>query len=122
MILADTTVWIDHLRSLDPDMDMLLRSGAIAMHPFVAAEVALGSLRDRRKTLSELDSLVAVQVARTSEVRFLIESHTLFSKGIGLTDAHLLASCLTTPGAILWTRDVRLRRIAEILGIHANLP
>ena len=122
MILADTTVWIDHLRSLDPDMDTLLRSGAIVMHPFVAAEVALGSLRDRRKTLAELDSLVAVQVARVGEVRVLIESHALFSRGIGLTDAHLIASCLISPGTELWTRDIRLKRVTQTMGIHANLP
>ena len=122
MILADTTVWIDHLRYMDPDLEMLLQGGSIVMHPFVAAEVALGSLRDRRKTLAELDSLDAIQVASTSEVRFLIESNSLFSKGIGLTDVHLIASCLISPGIELWTRDIRLKKVAQALGIHANLP
>ena len=28
---------------------------------------------------------------------------SLYSKGIGLTDAHLVASCLITPGTFLWT-------------------
>jgi len=34
------------------------------MHPFVAAEVALGFLRNRQQTLTELDLLIQVPVAR----------------------------------------------------------
>jgi len=37
MILADTSVWIDHLRVFNPEMDRLLQGGDIAMHPFVVA-------------------------------------------------------------------------------------
>lgn len=122
MILADTTVWIDHLRAHDPNLDSLLQIGGVAMHPFVAAEVALGSLRNRQQILAELDLLIQVPVARIGEVRLMIESHTLYSKGIGHTDAHLVASCLITPGTKLWTRDIRLKRVAQLLGIDANLP
>jgi predicted nucleic acid-binding protein len=122
MILADTTVWIDHLRTFNPEMDKLLQNGSIAMHPFVAAEVALGSLRDRLKTLAQLDRLIQVRVANLTEVRLLIEAQTLYSKGIGLINASLLASCLITPGTELWTRDLALQRVAKSLGIHANLP
>jgi predicted nucleic acid-binding protein len=121
MILADTTVWIDHLRVHDPNLDSLLQIGSIAMHPLVAAEVALGSLRNRQRTLAELDSLVQVPVARIAEVRLLIESRSLYSKGIGLTDAHLAASCLIAPGTVLWTRDIRLKKVAQLLGIDADL-
>ncbi len=122
MILADTTVWIDHLRSSDPEMNRLLRNGSIAMHPFIVAEISLGSLRDRRKTLAQLDELFRVNVANLDEVRLLIESHALYSRGIGLIDAHLAASCLITPGTELWTRDVALQRIAKSLGILASQP
>jgi predicted nucleic acid-binding protein len=52
----------------------------------------------------------------------MIEVHSLYSKGIGLTDAHLIASCLITPGTQLWTRDIRLGSVARALGIHADLP
>jgi len=121
MILADSTVWIDHLRAHDPNLDSLLQIGSIAMHPFVAAEVALGSLRNRQRTLAELDSLVQVPVARIGEVRLLIETQSLYSKGIGLTDAHLVASCLIAAGTMLWTRDIRLKKVAQLLGIDAGL-
>jgi predicted nucleic acid-binding protein len=52
----------------------------------------------------------------------MIETRTLYAKGIGVTDAHLVASCLATPGASLWTSDVRLGNVAATLGIRANLP
>jgi predicted nucleic acid-binding protein len=40
---------------------------------------------------------------------------------IGLIDAHLIASVLINPHTLLWTRDQRLRKAAEGLGIHAGL-
>jgi predicted nucleic acid-binding protein len=121
MILADTTVWIDHLRISNPEMERFLQNGSIAMHPFVVAEISLGSLRERQKTLSQLDRLIEVKVANLAEVRVLIETHSLYSKGIGLIDANLAASCLISPGTELWTRDLALQRVAKSLGIHANL-
>ena len=92
------------------------------MHPFVVAELALGSLKDRRKTLAELERLSQVQVAHLDEVRSMIEAHSLYSRGIGLIDAHLMASCFITPDTWLWTRDVRLESVARALGIQADLP
>jgi len=52
-----------------------------------------------------------------SEVRQMIEANALYSKGIGLIDAHLVASCLLSPGLRLWTRDARLEAVARALGI-----
>ena len=122
MILADTTVWIDHLRRNNPQMQKLLDGGQVFMHPFIVAELALGSLHDRRKTLAELGGLLTVNVAKLSEVRQMIEAHCLYAKGIGLTDAHPLASCLITPGTRLWTRGNALGDVAEALGVRAKLP
>lgn len=122
MILADTSVWVDHLHRADPIMAALLQSGKIATHPFVITEVALGSMHDRRAKLAALDTLLRVNVAESDEVRRLVESHSLYSKGLGLTDVHLLASCLMTVGVQLWTRDKALARVAKSLGLHANLP
>jgi len=122
MILADTSIWIDHLRSRDPEMEQRLGRGQIAMHPFIVAEIARGSLHNRRKRLEDLESLLEVRVAQLNEVRHMIEAHSLYSKGIGLTDAHLIASCLMTPGTQLWTRDSALKNVAGALGILATLP
>lgn len=121
MILADTSIWIDHFRTANLKMHDLLTREQIAMHPFVAAELALGSLRNRTSTLLYLDLLPQVQVAQLSEVRHVIEAHALYSTGIGLADAHLVASCLLNPGTQLWTRDGRLERAARTLGILFKL-
>ncbi len=91
------------------------------MHSFVAGELALGSLAQRERILAEIDSLPMAQMARVDEVRLLIEQRWLFSRGIGYIDAHLLASVLLTPHTQLWTRDKRLRVVAESLGLHALL-
>ena len=121
MILADTSVWVDHLRSRNPEMQKLLLNGQVVMHPFIVAEIALGSLHNRRQRLAELDALRPVRVALLAEARHMIEAHALYSRGIGLTDAHLLASCLQTPGTQLWTRDSRLENVAKDLGVAADL-
>jgi len=125
VILADTSVWVDHLSNLSnpaPEMRQQLVNANIAMHPFIVAELALGSLRDRTRTLALLDKMPQVRVAQLAEVRRMVETHSLYGRGIGLTDAHLVASTLITPFTQLWTRDKRLRLVAEALGIHANLP
>ena len=120
MILADTSIWIDHLRKSNLQMANFLSRGKIAMHPCVVAEIALGSLKNRRQKLGALDSLRKVRVAQMSEVRRMIEAHSLYSKGIGLTDAQLIASCLLTPGTQLWTRDIALQKAAKGVGVLFN--
>lgn len=121
MILADTSIWIDHFRIGSAEMIRQLENRRIATHPFVIAELALGSLRDRATTLATLDHLPQLHVARITEVRTMIEERSLYSTGIGLTDAHLIASIFLNPPARLWTRDKRLRAVAEALAIHIDL-
>jgi predicted nucleic acid-binding protein len=120
LILADTSVWIDHLRSGNKEMRRLLNQGHIVIHPFVIAELALGTLKERAKTLALLDLLPHVRVAQLSEVRSMIEARHLYGLGIGLIDAHLLASVLLHPSTLLWTKDRPLRKVAEALGIHVD--
>lgn len=121
MILADTSIWIEHLRSGSKEMRDHLNQGNIAIHPFIIAELALGSVRDRVKTLALLDLLPQVRVAQLSEVRLTIETRRLHGLGIGLVDAHLIASVLISSPTLLWTRDKRLRQVAQGLGIHAGM-
>ena len=82
----------------------------------------MGSLKERTKTLALLDLLPQIRVARLNELRLMIETRRLYNLGIGLTDAHLIASVLIDSPTLLWTRDKRLRQVAENLGIHAGLP
>ena len=122
MILADTSIWVEYFRSSNPEMEKRLSRGQIVMHPFIVAEIALGSLRNRHRKLQDMEALLGVKVAQLNEVRHMIEAHALYFRGIGLTDAHLIASCLMTPGTQLWTRDGALVKVAKALGIPVNLP
>jgi hypothetical protein len=122
MILADTSVWVDHLRAENAEMSKLLDDVQIVMHPLIVGELALGSLWERKKILAFLDMLPRVRVARLDEVRQMVEARSLYSRGIGLIDAHLIASIFLNPPTLLWTKDKRLAGVAESLGIRANLP
>jgi predicted nucleic acid-binding protein len=114
-------VWIDHLRSGVKEMRQHLEDGQIVIHPLITAEIALGSLRDRNRTLDLLDLLPQLREAQIAEVRGLIEARRLHGRGIAIIDAHLVASVLINPPTLLWTRDMRLRKVAEGLGVHASL-
>ena len=120
MILIDSSIWIDHLRSSDPVLTDLLNKGRVVTHPFVIGELALGSLRNRDAILSSLRGLPQAVVAQDSEVAQLIERHALYGLGIGYVDAHLLASVKLTPDATLWTRDRRLAEVASQLAVAAD--
>ena len=50
-------------------------------HPLVVAERSLGSLRNRKRRLDELDALLQVRVAQLDEVRHMIETKKLYAKG-----------------------------------------
>jgi len=121
LILADTSVWVDHFRAGDHELGNQLNAGEIIVHPFVVAELALGILGKRNETLALLDLLPQARVAQMSEVRAMVEARYLFGRGIGLVDAHLLASVFIIPGTLIWTRDKPLRKVSESLGIHVQL-
>ena len=121
MILADSSVWIDHLRANDPLFEEQLYQGRILCHPLVIGEIAMGSLKNRTQFLRSLGKIAQAGVARNAEVLRLVEERHLHGHGLGLIDAHLLASTLITPECKLWTRDRRLEKAAADLGIAATL-
>ena len=117
MILADTSVWVDHLRTDNNALAVLLDTGMVLAHPFVIGELALGNLRQREIVLNALADLPHARVATDVEVLHFIERHALFGRGIGYIDAHLLAGVHLTAGAELWTNDKRLHGAAAQLGV-----
>ncbi len=120
MILADTSVWIDHLRAPNERLLELLDHQQILIHPFVIGELALGSMRDRLRTMFALKLLPPAMISRDRDVVALIDNHRLHGRGIGYVDAHLLASTLITPEALIWSKDRRLMAIARELAIAAE--
>lgn len=115
MILADTSVWIDHLRAGEPTLVQLLESASVLGHPSIVGELAVGNLRARSEVIPLLQALPQAAVATHPEVMHLIEHRQLSGRGIGYVDAQLIAATLLTPQARLWTRDRRLAAVATQL-------
>ncbi|RZF26086.1 type II toxin-antitoxin system VapC family toxin [Paraburkholderia sp. UYCP14C] len=121
MILVDTSVWIDHINAADPMLTTLLGEERVLAHPYVIGEISLGSLRDRDVVLGALLDLPRAPVATPEETFYLIEREGLFNRGIGYVDTSLLAAARLQPGITIWTRDKRLKKVAEELQLAAML-
>ncbi|MDX6379493.1 MAG: hypothetical protein QOI57_517 [Rubrobacteraceae bacterium] len=115
MILVDTSVWIDHLRSGEPALATALEGGRVLMHPFVLGELACGTLKNRSEVLRLLGDLPAAPTAADPEALGFIERRALMGRGIGYIDVHLLASAALAGVGRLWTRDRRLAAVAAEL-------
>lgn len=118
MILVDTSVWIDHLRSGEPALVIALEGGQVLMHPFVLGELACGNLKNRGEVLRLLGVLPAAPTATEPEVLDFIERRALTGRGIGYIDVHMLASTVLAGDARLWTRDRRLAAAADELELE----
>ena len=113
-VLVDTSVWVDHFRHGNARLVDLLTVDAVLIHPIVVAEIACGTPPEpRAQTLANLRLLQSSKQAALAEVMTWIEEEKLYGLGCGLVDMILLASTLITPGALLWTLDKRLHRLAE---------
>ena len=73
------------------ELNTLIMNDQLCTHACVVAELACGYLPNRQQTLSFFDNLIALRTMRLADVRVMIEARGLASKGIGLTDAHLIA-------------------------------
>lgn len=120
MILVDTSIWIDHLKSANRRLVALLDAEQVTVHPWVTGELACGNLANRKNILYLLQSQPQVAAASEAEVLFFIEKHKIAGKGLGYIDMHLLASA-ALGNLKLWTRDRRLGQIASLLGLNASL-
>ena len=119
MILADTSVWVDHLRRSDMALRAALEANEICIHPMVIGELACGNLRNR-SILVNLQLLPQATVATHDEALAMIEQHKLMERGVGFVDVHLLASAKLSK-ATLWTRDKRLAVIAVEIGFAPTM-
>ena len=116
MILVDTSVWVDHLRSGNPRLVSHLEEGEVLTHPFVIGELALGGLGRGSEILDLLGNLPGAKVALHDEVLAMIEDRSLSASGIGWVDAHLVASALLT-NVPLWSLDRKLAAVSKLLDL-----
>jgi len=115
VILVDTSIWVEHLRSGNARLADELGAGRVLAHPFVIGELACGTLRNRREVLTMLGWLPSVPTATHAEALDFLERRALMGRGIGFIDVHLLASAALAAPARLWTRDRRLAAVATDL-------
>src|SRR5260370_35738229 len=118
MVLADTSVWIEHFRYGEPTLADHLSDGRVLMHPFVCGELACGTLKNRGVVLSDLHALPSATQATAAEVLKLIEDRKLWGRGLGWIDVHLLSSALLSHCAF-WTLDKRLAEAARDLRLKS---
>lgn len=111
MVLVDTSIWVNHLRKGDIQLDELLLNGEVVCHPFVIGELACGNIKNRYEILTLLQSLPETPTIDLAEYLYFIEQNHLSGIGIGFVDVHLLASAKLS-GIPLWTKDKRLKETA----------
>lgn len=121
MILADSSVWIQHLRIGLPDFARALQQKSICTHWVVIGELAVGNLPKRARFLADLRSIRRAKHATPDECLASIEAHKLFGRGIGWGDVQLLVAARLS-GCPLWSLDTRLAAAAVELGVAYAAP
>jgi predicted nucleic acid-binding protein len=116
MVLVDTSVWVEHLRSGNIGLETLLNEGHVVCHLFIVGELACGNLSNRSEILSLLQALPLANHAEHEEVMHFMENYSLVGKGLGYIDMHLIVSSILTEVPI-WTLDKGLKNVSEALGI-----
>jgi predicted nucleic acid-binding protein len=117
MILADATIWIDHLREANTHLIHLLERSEVVVHPAVIGELALRDIQNRELLLSLLDDLPSAPVATHDEVMAFVTAAHLYGRGLSLGDAQLLTSTRLAAECLLWTANGRLTAAAHSLSI-----
>lgn len=121
MIIADTSVWISFMRKDDPDLlDILkkyLSKGHVIAVSAIFGELLQGAKSNRESSVIDL---IWESLPKVNEDNLFITAgelsnkHKLFSKGVGLIDSYILASCLDNNLA-LWTLDKKLQKAFDEL-------
>ena len=120
MILADTSVWVEHFRRGLPALAQRLNASQIACHPVVIGELACGNLARRAHTLAWLQHLPRVPERSAAETMSFLESHRLHGRGLGWSDMQILAAAHAA-SLPLWTLDRRLAEAAHSLGLGTTI-
>jgi len=121
--LVDTSVWIDFLvgrPSAKPTqlrLTTLLQEDQVLGHPSVVGELACGNLRNRSSILGLLQRLPSSKLTSDKEVLALIEGESLFGRGLGWIDLHLIAAARLSDSR-LWSLDKFLAKEASRIGVR----
>lgn len=111
MVIVDTSVWINHLRRGNIQLEKLFLDGEVVCNPFIIGELACGNIINRSEILALLQDLPKVPTIDLAEYLYFIEQNHLSGIGIGFVNVHLLSSAQLS-GVPLWTNDKRLEETA----------
>jgi predicted nucleic acid-binding protein len=117
MVLVDTSIWVDHLRTGIKHLEKLLLNAEVACHRFIIGELACGNLKNRDEILVLLQALPSPPAVDHQEFLYFIDKHRLMGRGIGFVDVHLLASAKIA-NLPIWTADNRLKAAAKNLSLN----
>ena len=122
-VLADSSVWIAYLRyrtgETAQQLQPMLAEKRIVMTIDVVGELAMGTLAERDRFLGNLSKMDQIPRADPAIVLLEVDQERLWGKGLGWTDAHLLAAVLYAgrDRFRLWTLEGALCKAAERLGV-----
>ena len=74
MILADTSVWIEHFRRGSASFARRLEQGEVAIHTVIIGELATGNLSRREETLRSLQALPRLREGTSAECLHYLET------------------------------------------------
>ena len=115
-LLADSSVWIDHLHKADEELNRAVQAKEIYVHQAIIGELACGTLARRAEVLTRMIVLPELPNATFGELLALIDRRKLWGRGLTWVDVQLLGAVLLA-GAKLWTHDRRLQHAARELGV-----
>jgi predicted nucleic acid-binding protein len=116
MVLIDTSVWIDHFKKTDLELERLLNAENALTHPLVIGELACENFKNRELILRLINALPPIPEITKEEYYIFIERHRLFGIGLGFVDINLLASAVLA-GCTIYTRNKALCSAAGMFGI-----
>lgn len=125
MVIVDTSIWVNSMRRRDDRLADWMAADLILQHPFVTAEISMGSfpsLADRSRMIDLLGSFEQTEIADAGTFHDFVATHGLYGTGIGFADAHLLHACRANRGARIATLDKRLAEQADRLGLACEFP
>ena len=116
MIILDTSIWIEYLKSNNPffeEVDVLLERNEVLALSFIFGELLQGAKNQReRQIISEFWSALPKIDETGLFIRAGFESgrHKWLDKGIGLIDSTILIASIES-SSFIWTLDKKLSRI-----------
>ena len=117
-ILIDSSAWIRHIRFGDPVVDRAIAEGVALGHVDVAGEIAMGTGDHAARFRDMILQLTPVEAVERNELFALVASMQMNGRGVGWTDAGIIAACLLSrPPTPIYTRDRRMRELAEAIGV-----